>query len=61
MAGNTHTLQRRWMGASMSEFNYLTDCPCGYTLRAAKNILTQAEISAMMARHIEANHVVKGE
>jgi hypothetical protein len=49
------------MGASMSEFNYLTDCPCGYTLRAAKNILTQAEISAMMARHIEANHVVKGE
>jgi hypothetical protein len=49
------------MGSSVTEFNYLTDCPCGYSLRAAKNFLSQAEISSLMAKHIESMHVVKAE
>jgi hypothetical protein len=46
------------MGASMSEYDSLTQCPCGYSLTAAKKWLTADEISLLMARHYQSNHVV---
>jgi hypothetical protein len=45
------------MGASMSEWDSLSQCPCGYSLTAAKKWLTADEISLLMARHIQSNHV----
>ena len=36
---------------------FMYECPCGYSLKSALSMLSQAEISRMMARHIQVMHI----
>jgi len=36
---------------------FMYECPCGYSLKSALSMLSQAEISRMMENHIRVMHL----
>lgn len=36
---------------------FMYECPCGYSLKAALTFMTQAEISQLMVNHIQSVHM----
>ena len=36
---------------------FMYECPCGYSLKAALRFMSQAEVSQLMVNHIQSMHM----